>query len=238
MATSGTSDFSTTRDEIIKGALRIVGGIEQGETPTADQTSEAAIALNYIAKLLMVDGMPMWAMKQYAFSLTGTADYNIGDGQTIDTPKPMKVYQAFFNDGTGNVDIPMMVISRQEYNDLGDKTITGQPIQIWYEPLRNYGVAHIYPVPDTPSIATGTVTIVYQRPFEDFDSATDEPDFPQEWFETLKYYLAYSLAPEYGMPIDERQDIRAHAKEMHEMSMSFGTEEASIFFQADRREWR
>ncbi len=39
MATSGSTNFSTSRDNLIKGALRLVGGIGQGETPTTDQTN-------------------------------------------------------------------------------------------------------------------------------------------------------------------------------------------------------
>ena len=44
--TSGTTTFSITRDDIIKAALRKIGVVAQGETPTTDQITEAAFALN------------------------------------------------------------------------------------------------------------------------------------------------------------------------------------------------
>lgn len=50
MATSGSTDFSVSRDDIIKRALRIIGVLAQGETPTTNQTTEAAVALNGLVK--------------------------------------------------------------------------------------------------------------------------------------------------------------------------------------------
>ena len=46
MATSGSTTLSSRRDEIIARALRLVGGLGQGETPSSAQTSEAVISLN------------------------------------------------------------------------------------------------------------------------------------------------------------------------------------------------
>jgi len=237
MATSGSTNYATNRDNLIKAALRAVGAIAQGESPTSDQTSEAAEALNFIIKNLQADGMPLWAIKQYSVTLTATNDFNIGEGQTVNTPKPLKVIQAILVNSSTNVRIPMRIITRDEYNRLGNITITGQPIQIWYEPLNTYGVLHVFPKPDSASISNTTILLVYQRPFEDFDGATDEPDFPSEWFEPLKWLLADSLAPEYGVDINERQDILRRAVQAKQQALSFGTEEGSFSFQADIRNW-
>ena len=50
MATSGSTDYSQTRDDIIKRALRLIGALAQGESPTTDQVTEAAVALNGLVK--------------------------------------------------------------------------------------------------------------------------------------------------------------------------------------------
>lgn len=63
MATSGSTDFSVTRDDIISRALRLIGAIAQGESPTTEQLNEAAIALNGLVKAWQADGMPLWALK-------------------------------------------------------------------------------------------------------------------------------------------------------------------------------
>ncbi len=237
MTTSNSTDFTITRDQLISGSLRAAGAIAQGETPTPTQVTEAAEALNMFVKELQADGMPLWAIKQYSMTLTATSDYIVGVGSTVNTAKPLKVVQAFLHNTVTNIDIPMRVLTREEYNRLGNKTSTGQPIQLFYEPLLTTGVVHLFPVPDTTSIADCTVVLVYQRPFEDFDASTDNPDFPQEWFNAIKFGLADLLAPEYGLPLQERQDLARRAKSLRDTALGFGTEEGSIFFQADRRAW-
>jgi hypothetical protein len=238
MTTSGSTNFATSRDSLIYGALRIVGGLAQGETPSATQISEAAEALNMLVKGLQAEGMPLWAIKEYTLTLlTATQTYRIGVGQTVNTPKPLKIIQAYLHDSTTNLDVPMRIITRDEYNRLGNKQTTGQPIQCYYDPQNSYGDLKLFPIADATSVTNKTITLVYQRPFEDFDAAADEPDFPQEWFDAVKHLLADRLAPEYGLAIQERQDLRGRAEKLKQEALSFGTEEGSLFFSADLRNW-
>lgn len=238
MATSNSSNFSITRDQIISGALRLCGAVALGETPTASQVSEATETLNMLIKAWSADGMALWAMKEYTLDLTLNAQtYDIGLGRTINIDKPLKITQAYLRDINTNVDIPMRIITRDEYNRLGNKAITGQPIQIYYEPLRDYGVLHIFPPANAPSVAAKKIHFTYMRPFEDFDASTDEPDFPQEWFDALKYGLASRLAGEYGISMEDRKQLMQEAMVIKAEALSFGTEEGSFFFTADVRKY-
>lgn len=238
MPTSGSTDFSVTRDDIIKRALRLIGVLAQGETPTTDQTTEAALALNGLVKAWQVDGMPLWAIKTYNVSLTnGTSSYRIGIGQTVNTPKPLKVIQAFNHNLDSNVDVPMRIITHQEYNMLGNKTSSGNPIQVYYEPQNTYGDLYVFPVPTSTEAADNVITLIYQRPFEDFDISTDTPDFPQEWYDALAYGLACRLAPEYGLPSTARKQLWQEMTLIKQDALNFGLEEGSLYFQTDKRTW-
>ena len=53
MATSGSTDFTLTRDDIIKGALRALEVLRSGSTPPASEIQDAAQALNLIIKSWM-----------------------------------------------------------------------------------------------------------------------------------------------------------------------------------------
>ena len=76
MSTSGSTDFSINRDALISRALRLIGVVAQGETPTTDQVSEAALALNSLVKAWQADGMPLWAIKQRVVPLvSGQSTY-------------------------------------------------------------------------------------------------------------------------------------------------------------------
>ena len=238
MTTSNSTDFSVSRDDIIKRALRLIGAVAQGETPTTDQTTEAAIALNGLVKAWQADGMPLWAIRTYSVPLTAAVtSYRIGLAQTIATPKPLKIMEAYNHNTSSSVDIPMRVLTRQEYNMLGNKTSVGNPIQIFYDPQNTYGDLYVFPVPSSVEAASNTITITYQRPFEDFDASTDTPDFPQEWYDAVTYGLACRLAPEYGLPIPDRKTLWQEMSIIKQDALNFGLETGSLFFQRDFRNW-
>lgn len=238
MATSSSTNFSTTRDDIIKGALRLCGAIALGELPTTDQVTEASDALNMLVKAWAADGMAIWARSEYTLPLTlASQSYSIGLGEVVNIAKPLKITQAILHDTQTQVDIPMRIITRDEYLRLGNKYSNGQPIQIYYDPQRDNGVLYIYPPADSTSVLYKQIKFTYQRPFEDFDASTDEPDFPQEWFEALKYGLATRLAGEYGIGMDERKQLLFEANAIKQEALSFGTEEGSFFFTADNRNY-
>jgi len=81
------------------------------------------------------------------------------------------------------------------------------------------------------------IKLTYQKPFEDFDASTDNPDFPQEWFEALKYGLATRLAGEYGVSMDDRKQLLYEAQSIKAEALGYGTEEGSFFITADYRKY-
>jgi hypothetical protein len=236
MATSGSTNFPSTGTLIINGALRLVGALSQGDTPTSSQTSEALDALNMLTKALAAKGLSLWTTRETDVApLLATGTYTIGIGLATDTAKPLKVTQAYLHNSTTNIDIPLRVVTRDEFTRLGKKTSSGSPIQVWYEPLRDSGVLHVYPTPDSYTVANCTLRIVNQKTFEDFDAVGDAPDFPQEWFEALKYGLAARLAGEYGLDLPSRSFLKKEAESALEDALAFDQEEGSIYFQGDRR---
>jgi hypothetical protein len=234
MATSGITTFELTRNEIIYAALRKLVAYGDGQTPTTTQIDTAAQALNAMLKTFQTDGMPLWAIKEYTFALTATSTYEIGIGKTLATPVPLKIIQARIVHITEDTSTPLNIYPRYDFNLLGDTSSTGYPVNMMYEPLAKYGIIKLWPVPDTTTIANYECTITYQRPFEDFSASTDTPDFPSYWTEALIYGLAWRLAPEYGIPPNDRKILSAEAIAFKDAALSFGTEEGSVFFQPDR----
>ena len=234
MSTSGVTTFELNRDQIISSALRKVGAISAGQTADSTDISDAGVALNSMLKAFQEEGMPLWAIKEYYIPLTATRQYTIGIGKTINTPAPLKILQATLIDTTqGQNILPMNIYTHYDYNLLTTQNSTGYPIHLMYEPLNGSGVINLWPTPDTYSIANRQVRIVYQRPFEDFVASTDTPDFPSYWTEALIYGLAWRLAPEYGLPLQDRQTLGKEAQFHLEKALSFGTEEGSFHIQPD-----
>lgn len=310
MTTSGSIDFSVSRDQLIESALKHISALGDGESPSATQLSEAAVLLNMLAKAKMVDGMPLWAMKTgyilpqtgvnaidigatgdhvtasytqtttsaaaasgastiAVTSATGFADtYYIGielsdntmqwttingapSGTTITLTdvltgavdsgaqvyvyqtklmRPLRIVEAYRLNTVASTRAPINIRPHKDFYSLGDWTSASEPNQIYYDPQLGDGVAHIH-----PRFSTGTyiIEIRFHRPFEDFDAASDTPDFPQEYQLPLMLSLAWLLAPKNGVSLDERKILLAEAISMWDIALSNGGEEGSLMLQPD-----
>lgn len=231
MSTSGTTTWNLQRDSIINAALRKLAVISGGSSPAAYEITNAAEALNALIKAFHADGMPLWAMKSYTFTTTaGTASYNIGPSQTLDTPKPLRIVQAWRGDGSTYSNVPINIYTDTNYNVLPLLTSSGVPVNLYYQPLATTGVINLWPKPND---SITQITIRYQRPFEDMTTATDDLDFPSYWTEAIIYNLAARLAPEYGIPLNDRNVLNQEAMVAKNTALSGGSEEGSLFIQPD-----
>lgn len=234
MATSGDTTWQLQRDQIIAAALRKVEFAE-GEIPNATQIADASTALNALVTAWRADGMPVWAMKTLTIPLVaGQMDYTMGVGQAINTPAPLKVVQAVRVDTIGGTRVPLNIYTDYDFKLLSNfQNTQGIPVQMYHQPLVETSKLRFWPIPDTAAATQYTIELTYQRPFEDFVAATDTPDFPSYWTRALIYGLAFDLAPEYGVPLQDRQLLAVMAKEAKDTALSFGTEEGSIRFMPD-----
>lgn len=232
MATSGVTTWQLNTGSIISAALRKIAAISKGQTVDTYDTTAGTEALNAMLKSFASEGMPLWAIKEYTFSLTATSDYLIGVGQTLATSAPLKIIQAYIT--TNGYSIPLTIQTRYDYNNTQPiSPNTGRPINLLYQPGNQTGLIRLWPTPDTDAIDDSTITLVYQRPFEDMVASTDTLDFPQNWTEAVIYGLAWRLAPEYGMPLNDRKVLMLEADAFLVKALSFGTEEGSMVFQPD-----
>lgn len=80
MATSGSTNFDLTRNEIINDALIHCGAIEEGETPSAAGSAFAARQLNRMVKAWEGSGLHLWKRKEvYLFLQASQGRYQVGN---------------------------------------------------------------------------------------------------------------------------------------------------------------
>lgn len=234
MTTSGTAIFELTRDNIIAAAMRKIGALSVGQTPSAEDLTNGMQALNALIAQYQTLGMPLWKRAQYTLTLTATATYTIGIGQTTNTTFPLKIESALLRRTTGGSSQDMSEISRKDFNLLNTAS-TGSPTQFTYQPFINYGVLKVWPTPDTTTIAGATIELTYRKPIEGFTAAAETPDFPQEWQNALIYGLAVLLAPEFGVPLQDRQALGKEAQGHVDTAVDWGYDNSSVFFQPEAR---
>lgn len=244
MATSGTYNFRTgTRDQILVSALRKVGALAEGETPSSEMLSNAAYVLETVISEAAVDGMPIWAIDQVEVPLASFASGSatLGTGLDISIPPPLKMLQVVLRYYVGTwgqpdvntFDRELFILTRQEYNNRSTKFQQGAPINYFYDPRNAQGELYLWPRPNTVDMDKYSLVLVYQRPFQDVGVGTNNLDFPPYWTNAIIYTLAVRLAPEYGVPPNDRQLLNQEAQLAWGRALGFGTEEGSLYIGPD-----
>jgi hypothetical protein len=291
MTTSGSIDYSVSRDDIITEALMHMGVLPEGGTPNASQVSDATRTLQIMIKRWMGRGINLWAITNATVFLqqsksayvTGTdhitltsnvvrttlasaaassastivvssatgilTTYNIGvlldsgtmlwttvngapSGTTVTlttaltgaaaagnqvyvysakiTANSMKSVLEVTRRDKNLIGVPITLITRNQYVQLGNPTGDGPVVQVQYQP--NLASSTITTYPES-SNETDVLELVFKRAFEDFDASGNTPDFPQEWYEALYLGLAYRLSRPYRLPLAERKLLHDEAEE-------------------------
>ncbi len=231
MATSGITTNQLTRNQFIEAALRTIGVLALDQTPESTEYTNALVKLNALIGEFRTLGLKVWQRTTTTVTLVdGTASYNIGTGQTVNTPYPMHLLQAIRIDANSATRIDMDIIPDYNYNLLPTST-SGVPIQVTYQPKMNVGTLKVWPTPDSYSASNVTIQLIYLRPLEYFSGATDTADFPEEWVSAIIYGLAVRIAPEYGVPLNDRSLLIKEADKYLEIAEDNSFEDASLFIQ-------
>ena len=226
MATSGNTSWELQRDDIIKAALRKIGVLAKGQSPDVEDTTNAAIALNSIVTLFATDGMPLWKRTQIPVTLVdGQQSYTLANA--------LKLYQVLIRTTTGTTSYELTWLSEYDLQALPTSE-GGIPVQYSFTPNIQNGILNIWPTPDATSAANYSLVALVQKENDGFFSATNTPDYPPYWTDALTYALAVRLAPEYGVPLQDRNLLIKEAEAYRKMASEFGDDGGSIFFQVDR----
>lgn len=234
MSTSGTTNFTVTRDQLVQSALRLLQVYGIGDTIPAEVITNASQALNIWVKALVMKGLFLWCVEEITVPLVvGQAQYSIGP--LSNQPRPLRILDAFIRHSTGN-DVSLTITSRYDYDTLGMKAAQGIPNQLYYDPQLDNGIVTFYNVPFD---ATSVVHLVIQRQIQDFNLATDNPDFPQEAIQMLKWGLADEIGMEQGARDNVLAMIAPRAQRYMEEFAAYQQEQASVFFTpASQTQWQ
>lgn len=117
----------------------------------------------------------------------------------------------------------------QKYERIADKGADGDPgcLLVEYQRLNTALTCDVQ-----PNDVTKVVNLTALYPAEDFDAATDNPSFPQEWFRPLVLGLAIDLAPGCSIPVST--DLRANFNDAFAIARNVDPETSDAFFEPDR----
>ena len=198
-----------TAQTIIDRAMRLVGALEAGETPTAEETTDVLYALNTMLESWRLERLMVYAITDTTKTLTpNDGEYTIGPSQDINTTRPIKVDSAYVNDS--GTDFPLHVIDKRAWDAIGDKDVTSTfPTHLYYEDTYPNGKIKLWPVPT----AADVLTLALWSPLTSFATAATAVSLPPGYERALAYNLAVDIAPEFQLAIPEAvASIAGHAK--------------------------
>lgn len=191
MATSGTTNFNLTIDEIIEEAynrcgMRVNSGMDM---------KRARRNLNLLFSEWGNRGVHLWKVANAEIALVnGTNEYT--------TPTDCNdVLEAYVSTGSGNgpniQDVSLTKIDRSAYAGRPDKGTTGQPSE-YYVDRQETPIIYLY---HTPNAATYThLKFYYMQKIEDVGSYFNTPDvvfrFLPCMVSGLAYYVSFEKKPE------------------------------------------
>lgn len=228
MASSGVTAYTYTRDQIINAALRKLTVLSEGVSANSTQLSTGAEALNLLVLQLQPLGLTLWSRKTTTVTMVaGTSSY------TLSAPKPLRILQAYRRNTADQTNVDVEILPDYDFNLLPPSS-TGVPTSVTYQPKVGQGILKVWPTPSSSMPAGTTLYVVNQSEIEVFTAGSETPDFPQEWYLTLVYQLAVMLAPEYGIPREDRSALEKEAEKYLTTVLGLGMEDGSIYV---RPEW-
>lgn len=183
---------SITTGHIVRRALRLIRAIGEGETPTAQEYTDALEAMNSMLDSWRNDRLMVYAVQSVDFTLTGASSYSIGPGQTFNAVTPILVQSAGFT--LAGHDYGVDVVGAEQYGEITEKAlIADYPRVVYYEAGAPNGLVYIWPVP-----SSGTLSLDLYVPFANYTNPADAVILPAGYERAIAYNLAIEIAPEYG----------------------------------------
>ncbi len=178
-----------------------------------------------------VNGTPVGMTVTLAATITGTA----AAGNAVYTyqtniVRPLRIVSARRYNFASAIDTQTMVFSRIDYRNQPNKTATGTVTQWFYDPKGGANVngrLHLWP---SPPDVTNAVKFTWCRPIQDFTTAANNPDLPQEWLDALIWNLAYRMAPEFPVPARQYDMVKEQATLTLQNVTGFDREPESYLF--------
>jgi hypothetical protein len=189
--------MSTAGDQI-NGALRLIGMLADGETPSAEVSDSALSALNQMLDSWSTERLSVFATQDQSITWpASTLTQTLGPTGTLVGNRPIELDDSsYFRDPTTGISYGIKFINQQQYDGIAVKTVTSTYPQIMFV---NYDMPNvsmfIYPVP-TRALEFHFISVAELS--QPAVLATDLI-FPPGYLRAFKYNLACEIAPEFGI---------------------------------------
>jgi hypothetical protein len=190
--------MATTAGDQINRALRLLGVLAEGETPSAATSQDGLTALNQMIESWSTERLSVFSTQDQIFTWpAGQITRTLGPSGNFVGNRPVLLDEAtYYRDAGTNVSYGIKFINQQQYDGIAVKTVTSTYPQVIF-------VNMTYP--------DATMT-VYPQPTRDLEwhfisvneltnpaTLATNLTFPPGYLRAFVYNLAMEIAPEFGV---------------------------------------
>jgi len=190
--------MTTTAGDQINGALRLIGQLAEGETPSAATSQDALTAMNQMIDSWSTERLAVFSTQDQVFSWPpGAISRTLGPTGNFVGNRPILLDDStYFRDPANNISFGIKIINQQQYDGIAVKTVTSTyPQVIWINMDYPNIDMYIYPVP-TKVLEWHFISV----------TELDQPatlatvlSFPPGYLRAFRYNLACEIAAEFGV---------------------------------------
>lgn len=190
--------MATTAGDQINAALRLIGMLAEGETPSANTSNDALNALNQMIDSWNTERLSVFSTQDQIVSwLPSTRTHTLGpSGDTVGN-RPILVDDAsYFRDPQSGISFGIKLINQQQYDGIAVKTVTSTYPQVMWVNMDYPNITMtVYPVPT--KVLEFHIVSVNELTTPALLSTTLA--FPPGYLRCFKYNLACEIANEFGV---------------------------------------
>jgi hypothetical protein len=188
----------TTAGDQINGALRLIGQLAEGETPSAATAQDSLTALNQMIDSWSSERLSVFSTQDQVFSWPpNIKSRTLGPTGDFVGNRPVLLDDStYFRDPGNNISFGIKIINQQQYDGIAVKTVTSTyPQVIWINmDMPNINM-YVYPVP-TKVLEWHFISVT-----ELVEPATLATNFvlPPGYLRAFRFNLACEIAAEFGV---------------------------------------
>jgi hypothetical protein len=190
--------MTTSAGDQINGAMRLIGVLAEGETPSAAASQDALSAMNQMIDSWNTERLSVFSTQDQIFTWpASTQSRTLGPTGNFVGNRPVLLDDAtYFRDAATNVSYGIKIINQQQYNGIAVKTVTSTyPQVLWVNMTYPDIEMYVYPVPLRPlewhfvSVQELTQPAVLATTLS----------FPPGYLRAFRFNLACEIAAEFGV---------------------------------------
>jgi hypothetical protein len=188
----------TTAGELIDGALRLLGMLAEGETPSAATSEDALAAMNQMIDSWSVERLSTFSTQDQVFSWPpGSISRTLGPSGDFVGNRPVQLDDStYFRDPASGISYGIKIINQQQYDGIAVKTVTSTYPQVMWINMDYPNIdMYVYPVP-TKVLEWHFISVTELNQPADLATTLS---FPPGYLRAFRYNLACEIAAEFGV---------------------------------------